>query len=295
MAVTSAGIRMADMLTTPVTSILMPNISYTPSAEVLETELCIANGFEAFNFLKIDSSTEIESQKNKPGLTDQEKEEIIRALWKIESSFTGSSSNEDRIIFMAAIKSAVEITKYYLNKMSDLDKEEINYKILGMKHICLHRLKLRIAQTEAQIISIRNEIQSQSARFSNSCSRSLKICQMIFTIFGFFFLKLDPVDPMDYESTTFYNITSMLGFAISACFLMISIPSNINEFDKTVCSFDTTFCGLWTFLMCTATSYLMWNMEGKRNGPSIAVVFGFIAMGCYAGNALVLIRACCKR
>ncbi|XP_033230889.1 uncharacterized protein LOC117181974 isoform X2 [Belonocnema kinseyi] len=236
MAVTSAGIRMADMLTTPVTSILMPNISYTPSAEVLETELCIANGFEAFNFLKIDSSTEIESQKNKPGLTDQEKEEIIRALWKIESSFTGSSSNEDRIIFMAAIKSAVEITKYYLNKMSDLDKEEINYKILGMKHICLHRLKLRIAQTEAQIISIRNEIQSQSARFSNSCSRSLKICQM-----------------------------------------------------------DTTFCGLWTFLMCTATSYLMWNMEGKRNGPSIAVVFGFIAMGCYAGNALVLIRACCKR
>lgn len=184
MAVTSAGIRMADMLTTPVTSILIPNISYTPSAEVLETELCIANGFEAFNFLEIDRSNEIDFPTNKPGLSDQEKEEITRALWKIESSFTGSSSNEDRIVFMAAINSAVEITKYYLHKMTDSDKEEINYKILGMKHICSHRLKLRVAQTEAQIISIRNEIQSQSARFSNTCSRSLKICQMVSNFFN---------------------------------------------------------------------------------------------------------------
>ena len=187
MAVPSVGIRMADMLTTPVTSILMPNISYTPSAEVLETEICMANGFEAFKFLDVNRTTlppinGIDQQTNKPGLTDLEKEEITRALWKIESSFTGSSSNEDRNMFMAAINSAVEITKQYLHKMTDADKEEINYKLIGIKHICSHRMKLRIAQTEAQIISIRNEIESQSARFSNTCSRSLKICQMVINL-----------------------------------------------------------------------------------------------------------------
>ncbi|XP_051155804.1 uncharacterized protein LOC127278242 isoform X1 [Leptopilina boulardi] len=297
MAVPTVGIRMADMLTTPVTSILLPNISYTPSAEFFETEVCISNGFDSLNFLDTRRSTLSSNNHvplNKLGLTDLEKEEIIRALWKIESSFTGSSSVEDRDMFMAAVNNAVTISKTYFSKMTDSDREEIFEKIIGIKNICSHRMKLRIAQTEAQIISIRNEIESQSTRFANTFSRSLKICQMIFSIFGFFFLKLS-TEPSDYETTTFYNITSMLGFAISACFLMISIPSNINELDPTVCSFDAIFCIIWTILMCTSTSLLLWHMEVKKNGPSIAVIFGFVAMGCYAGNALVLIRTCYKR
>ena len=261
----TAGIRIADMLTTPVTSILMPNISYTPSADVLETEACIANGFDGFNFLKLRNIetlpfNKIDDENNKPGLTESEKEEITKALWKIESSFLGTSSVEDREIFMAAINNAIETTKQFSHKMTDADKEEVFDKIMGIKTICSHRLKLKIAQTEAQIISIRNEMESHSARVVNTCSRSLKICQMvsifnmsvfklskylnlqkyynfqISSIFGFFFLKLT-TDPSDYESTTFYNVTTMLGFAISACFLMISIPSNINEFDNTVSSF----------------------------------------------------------
>ncbi|XP_051155805.1 uncharacterized protein LOC127278242 isoform X2 [Leptopilina boulardi] len=293
MAVPTVGIRMADMLTTPVTSILLPNISYTPSAEFFETEVCISNGFDSLNFLDTRRSTLSSNNHvplNKLGLTDLEKEEIIRALWKIESSFTGSSSVEDRDMFMAAVNNAVTISKTYFSKMTDSDREEIFEKIIGIKNICSHRMKLRIAQTEAQIISIRNEIESQSTRFANTFSRSLKICQMIFSIFGFFFLKLS-TEPSDYETTTFYNITSMLGFAISACFLMISIPSNINELDPT----DAIFCIIWTILMCTSTSLLLWHMEVKKNGPSIAVIFGFVAMGCYAGNALVLIRTCYKR
>ncbi|XP_043473531.1 uncharacterized protein LOC122505776 [Leptopilina heterotoma] len=298
MAVPTVGIRMADMLTTPVTSILLPNISYTPSAEFFETEVCISNGFDLLNFLDIQGSNNLSSNNQehgkKFGLTDSEKEEIIRVLWKIESSFTGSSSIEDRDMFMVAINNAVAMTKKYFSKMTPNDREEIFDKITGIKNICSHRMKLRIAQTEAQIISIRNEIESKSTRFANICSRSLKICQMIFSIFGFFFLKLS-TEPSDYETTTFYNITSMLGFALSACFLMISIPSNINELDPTVCSIDTIFCILWTILTCISTSLLLWHMEVKKNGPSIAVIFGFIAMGCYVGNALVLIRTCYKR
>lgn len=289
---------MADMLTTPVTSILLPNISYTPSAEFFETEVCISNGFDLLNFLDIRGSYNLSSNNQEHvknfGLTDLEKEEIIRALWKIESSFTGSSSVEDRDMFMVAINNAVAMTKKYFSKMTPNDREEIFDKITGIKNICSHRMKLRIAQTEAQIISIRNEIESQSTRFANICSRTLKICQMIFSIFGFFFLKLS-TEPSDYETTTFYNITSMLGFALSACFLMISIPSNINELDPTVCSIDTVFCILWTILTCISTSLLLWHMEVKKNGPSIAVIFGFVAMGCYVGNALVLIRTCYKR
>lgn len=184
MAVPTVGIRMADMLTTPVTSILLPNMSYTPSAEFFETEVCISNGFDSLNFLDVRRSTVpsrnvIDVTSNKVGLTELEKEEIIRALWKIESSFTGSSSIEDRDMFMAAVKNAVTITQSYFPKMTDSDREEIFEKIIGIKNICSHRMKLRIAQTEAQIISIRNEIESQSSRFANTCSRSLKICQMV--------------------------------------------------------------------------------------------------------------------
>lgn len=186
MAVPTVGIRMADMLTTPVTSILLPNISYTPSAEFFETEVCISNGFDSLNFLDTRRSTLSSNNHvplNKLGLTDLEKEEIIRALWKIESSFTGSSSVEDRDMFMAAVNNAVTISKTYFSKMTDSDREEIFEKIIGIKNICSHRMKLRIAQTEAQIISIRNEIESQSTRFANTFSRSLKICQMVFGIY----------------------------------------------------------------------------------------------------------------
>lgn len=186
MAVPTVGIRMADMLTTPVTSILLPNISYTPSAEFFETEVCISNGFDLLNFLDIRGSYNLSSNNQEHvknfGLTDLEKEEIIRALWKIESSFTGSSSVEDRDMFMVAINNAVAMTKKYFSKMTPNDREEIFDKITGIKNICSHRMKLRIAQTEAQIISIRNEIESQSTRFANICSRTLKICQMVIKI-----------------------------------------------------------------------------------------------------------------